>query len=347
MTDKKTINQFVLLASALAFFYLINLISTANVMLDIGEKIEANRPADIELIQIIDPACTDCASLSNIIEQLRGKSSLNITSTKVISYTSQQGRELADKFGFRKLPALVIVGEVEKSNVQWDNDWLLRDSAVLFDSAVVPYRDMLTNELVGLVSLTEIRDSSCEKCYDMNSLISFFKQSGVKFAEEKRVEYTNENVEKVPSLILSSNIIEYPAVAQIWNQLGAKKVNDTYVIGSSNPPYVEVESGTVKGLASVIYISDNSCSSCYNVSANKDIIEGMGVYIANDTFLNIDDATELISLYNITKVPMILISPEVALYNGFSDIWKNVGSVEEDGWYVMRKPEVLGEINDI
>jgi len=54
-----------------------------------------------------------------------------------------------------------------------------------------------------------------------------------------------------------------------------------------------------------------------------------------------------VSKYNIQKVPVILLSPEAKEYDSFINAWKPVGSVESDGWFVMRKPEALGTVKDI
>jgi heme/copper-type cytochrome/quinol oxidase subunit 2 len=44
---------------------------------------------------------------------------------------------------------------------------------------------------------------------------------------------------------------------------------------------------------------------------------------------------------------MILLSPEARFYNSFVQAWKQVGDVENDGWFVMKHPEVLGVVKDL
>ena len=49
----------------------------------------------------------------------------------------------------------------------------------------------------------------------------------------------------------------------------------------------------------------------------------------------------LISKYKITRVPTILTSPESDQYTNLKNVWKNVGTVESDGWYVFREMQQL------
>ena len=82
---------------------------------------------------------------------------------------------------------------------------------------------------------------------------------------------------------------------------------------------------------------------------NKQILNGFGISINNEkTYdINSNEGKSLISKYNIKKVPIIILSPEAKNYDAFVNAWKQVGSAEDDGWYVMRKPEVIGEIREI
>ena len=46
--------------------------------------------------------------------------------------------------------------------------------------------------------------------------------------------------------------------------------------------------------------------------------------------------------YKITKLPTILLSPDVAQYTNLQKIWNGVGTIEQDGWYVFREMQQLG-----
>jgi len=49
----------------------------------------------------------------------------------------------------------------------------------------------------------------------------------------------------------------------------------------------------------------------------------------------------LITKYKIISVPTVLMSPEADQYTNLKGVWKNVGTIESDGWYVFREMQQL------
>lgn len=359
MKQDKELKLFVGVLVALGLFYLVNIFGTFSVLSGINEKIfereELNRPANLEIIQILDNSCVNCVDLSDIIISLGSFDSVKIADNIIVSYSSTEGAKLIEEFGIQKIPALIIKGEIDKSNVEniWGDTWDKKEDVILFDGDLVPYIDLETGDTIGLVSLTSIVDISCEECVSMNETIDFFRRAGVKFSEEKTIEYEeaqdliNEfEVKRVPAIIVSSNILEYPTINQIWEQLNATEKDGFYALHSTAPPYLDLNSSGVRGLVEVFYLNDNSCLDCYDVNVNKQILErNFGIYLVNETTLNIssEQGIILVDKYNITEAPMIILSPEVRLYEQFNNIWEDIGTIEEDGWYVMRNPSVLGK----
>ncbi|MBS3111939.1 hypothetical protein J4459_01610 [Candidatus Woesearchaeota archaeon] len=98
------------------------------------------------------------------------------------------------------------------------------------------------------------------------------------------------------------------------------------------------------------YIVDESCSSCYDVKTFGQILSrNLGIKIKNEN--NIDFKTtegkKLIETYAIKKLPAIIISSDVKEYPGAFKVLEGVGSVENDGSYVFRNNEVLGNYKDL
>ena len=42
-----------------------------------------------------------------------------------------------------------------------------------------------------------------------------------------------------------------------------------------------------------------------------------------------------------------MVSPDAKYYAAFINAWQTVGSAEQDGWFAMRKPEILGAYKDM
>ena len=198
------------------------------------------------------------------------------------------------------------------------------------------------------VTLTVLSDSSCSDCFDMQSFVDSMKQAGVVVSKEDVVDYESEQgallasayeIKRVPALIISKDIENYSSIIQALNQMGTNEKDDSYVFQTLQPPYKDTETNKIRGLVDLVNLVDGSCDSCYNVSSHKDILQqGYGVVINSEVTYDISSAKgkQLLTKYNITSVPTILISPESEVYQNLNSIWGQVGTVEDDGWYVFR-----------
>lgn len=325
---------------------------------------QQNQPAKLELIRITTSSCQDCFDINPVVENLK-KANVNVTSEKTIDFSSEEAKQLISQYNIEKLPTVIVLGEVNKSTItsQWNQNWQveMKDGTQVSSvyAAINPPYVNASGDIIGLVSLTHILDASCPKCANLTQVISFFKQNGVKFSSDKTIDYnsaeakdliTKFGVQKVPALIISKDILDYPSIAQIWNQLNATEKQGFYALHTTVPPYRDLATNKIEGLVNIIYLNDSTCANCYDILVNKQILErNFGVVIINETTVdkNTDYGKALIKQYNISKVPIMLASPDASLYLGFVQVWPQVGDIAKDGWYIMRKPEVLGTYKDL
>lgn len=321
---------------------------------------EQNIPAKFDLIKLSDSSCSNCFDIDSVINSLK-KGNVNVTSEKILDISSNEAKELVKKYSIQKLPTLIVSGEISKVSTLSNNNWK-KDSlnqSVFYLSVSPPYLDISTNKIKGLVSLSNLVDESCPKCADLSGVAGFLKQSGVVFSSEKTFNYnTSEGqdlinkfgIKKIPALVISEDVLDYPAIAEVWPQLNATKKEGFYALHTNNPPYRDLTTGKIEGLVTMLYLKDFSCASCYNVLDNKQILESnLGLVFGNDTVVDINstDGKKLLNKYNITKVPIILVSPEASLYVDFVSVWPQVGDTANDSWFVMRKPGLLGTYKDL
>lgn len=323
-----------------------------------------NRPSNIELVKIAASSCSNCFDIDSVIESLK-KANINVTSEKTIDFSSPEARQLIDQYSIEKIPTVIVLGEVNRSTIvsQWNQNWQveMKDGtqvSAVYSAVAPPYVDASGN-IKGLVTLTHILDESCPQCVDLSQVISFFKQQNVKFSSEKTIDYDSPEakdliakfgVQKVPALIISKDILDYSAIAQVWDQLNATEKQGFFALHTTAPPYRDLATNKTEGLVRVIYLKDDSCTNCYDVIVNRQILErNFGLVIANETTADISSAAgkALLKQYNITKAPIMLASPDASLYTAFVQVWPQVGDVANDGWFVMRKPEVLGTYKDL
>ncbi len=326
-------------------------VRSQTVMGAIDKAKEDARPADIEVIKLTAD-CSDCFDIEKVLSDLKSKN-VNVKKEESVSFSSDRGKELISQFGITKLPTLIVSGEVKKPSIEsiW-SDWEEKEGKYVFKNILPPYTN-LQNEVVGKVSATIILDSSCQKCDDFSQILNGLKQTGVVFSEEKKLEYatpeakdliTKLDIQRIPAIVLSKNIIEYAGMEQSLQQVGAKEKDGFFALHAQVPPYRDAKTNELKGLVKVTYLSDASCKSCYDVNINKEILARFGLAITLEKNLDINstEGAGLVKTYKIEKAPIILVSPEADVYDVFKQAWPSVGSVEADGWFVMRNPEILG-----
>lgn len=165
----------ILLISLLAVL-IINVVLTTASNITLSKKAalikELNKPSIIQL-SIID--CVGCRDITPIIDSIKNKN-VDITEEKTLEVYSNEAKTLIEQYKIPKLPAVIISGEIDK--LELDNFKEIND-ALLLDKIEAPYLDIISNDLKGKVSITEVIDSSCEKCRSLSSVADSLGQSGV------------------------------------------------------------------------------------------------------------------------------------------------------------------------
>lgn len=348
---------FITLVSLLFIIFLLNSFFTIDSTYILNKKIkeisEFNTPINISLSVI---NCNECSNITSVIQDIKSKN-VNILKEDTFNSDSNEAKNLISRYNIQKLPSVIIMGEINSSKVKFSNFRLEGDSLIL-NNVKAPYLDIASKEIKGKVKIMEIIDSSCKECISLSSVPLSLGKSGVLISNWEKVEYNSPKgkaliskfgIKEIPTLLISTDINYYENIKKGLDQLGLSEKQGYYILHAVNPPYRDLSENKIVGLVDLVMLTDKSCSQCYNVSVNKQILQRLGVAIENENTYDISSSKgkELISKYNIQKVPMIILSPEAKEYNSFIKAWKPVGSVESDGWFIMRKPEALGVVIDI
>ncbi len=320
---------------------------------------EAAKPANVDIMTITVSSCIDCFDINAIADALK-KANVKVNSEKTIDFSSAEAKKLITDYKITKLPTIVVTGEVGRPSVKnfFDAGWQTAEKSAVYVGQTPLYADAAGN-VKGRVSVTQIVDRTCEKCSDMSNVLNFFKQAGVKFLSEKIFDYdSNEGrelikkfgVDRLPAMVISKDILDYPNVKEAWPQLGAEEKEGMFALHTQGPPYRDLELNKIVGLVNVVYLSDKTCATCYNVTRNRNILVGnFGMALESETNVDVSDESGkvFVGKYSITKVPIILVSPEGKEYSQFVSAWQQVGDVADDGWHIMRNPNVLGTYKDL
>lgn len=349
----------VILASALILIATFNLFVAQGALSGINSKADLAKPAEISLVTLTANDCPDCFDINAVVASIKSAPT-KIMAEKEFDYTSDEAKELIKKYGIRAIPALIISGEVEKPNIksQFQELGTLVDGAIIFSKAPPVYINLADGKAVGRVSATVITANSCAKCRNISELLVSLKANGVSIVSENSFDYASGegkalvskyNITRVPALFFSKDLGAYGAITDSWGNLGTIESDGTYVFRQAIPPYVDVLTNKARGLVSVTNIVDASCKECYAVSQHKGALLNLGIVPSEDATYDISSfkGKDMVSKYNITQVPTIIISSDAVIYTGFSDVWKTVGTKELDGTFVFRALEVMGAYKDL
>ncbi|MBI2658298.1 hypothetical protein HYX08_06430 [Candidatus Woesearchaeota archaeon] len=349
-------NIFIGIAIVLGIILLTNIFLASSISREIKKSAQAlqekSMPAKIELTLIKNSKCPDCFDISPAVDYVNSLNA-NITRQAELQFDSAQAKELIGRYGIEKIPVIVITGQIEKISAEGMEK---KENALLIASNP-PYTNALTGEIEGRVILYHLKDMSCKKCSNLTPLISQIKLAGVGIYDEKEIDSgsaegrglsSKYKIGFAPAIILSEDAAVYEIVQQAWPGIGTKESDGSYVMRVPNPPFVNLTTGKLRGLVNVVYLADKGCAECYDVSQHKEILSSsFGLKPEKEETLDISDARgkELLSKYNITKVPAVILSDEISVYPGAPAL-KEFFSVEKDGYYVFRN-QVVGAYKDL
>ena len=353
-------NIFIGVAILLGVILIINVILASGISNELKKSTEAVKeklkPAKIELVLVKNSKSSDCFDISTIVSHVKN-ANVNITKEAMFEFDSREGKALIGKYKIEKIPAIILTGEIEKVSIE---DLEKRQDALLLVQPEPPYTDAATGKIEGKVALYILKDTACGKCNDLSLLISQIKNAGIRISDEKivapesgegKVLISKYNIGFVPSLILSKDAAAYSIMQQAWQQIGSRENDGSYVLRVVSPPFINLTTAKLRGLVDITYLTDKTCTECYNVSQHRLILanpQGFAMKLEKEETYDISDAKgkELIAKYSITKIPTVILSNEIDAYPSSLPL-KQFFSVEKDGSYVFRKMEVVGTYKDL
>ena len=290
--------------------------------------------------------CKECFDLALIEKSLPENTA--VKSKEILAYNSEKGRELIKKYAIKSVPAMVVVsGDINKLGLD-SGIFSVSKGYAVFDKPV-PYVDLSSGEIMGLVELKEIRDGKCLDCSSLAGLKTQIEGLGIKIKDYRIIEESSEegkNLIKenglifVPSLLASRELEKYWWIFDKIKSSFTSKAN-YYVFNNPIAPFKDIRTGKIKGKVNATYVTDNNCNDCYNVTSLKAIFQNIGVYINNERYVDVSsvEGKALLAKYNLTAIPTLILSKEISDYP-IEELLKEVGTFE-NGEFVFRNLEQL------
>lgn len=308
-------------------------------------KTEALREVTLTVLQ----GCEDCSSLAQGVELLKTQSSLNVTNVEEVSF--EDAKQIADKYGITRLPALLIKGNTTNLTLEGLTQ---KEDALVFDQAAPPYYDLAEKRVKGKITLTLIEDQSCTDCFDMSKIVGQLKDAGIVITTETKLDAKSDEgkaiiskykIEKIPSIVFNKEALEYPVVSEVWQQVGTVESDGNLVLRFVTPPYLNVSTGKTEGLVELTYLVDSTCADCYNASVFKGLFaQSFNMFFKKEETVDISSTKGkfLVKKYGIELVPTAILSKDAAIYPGLAQSWAQVG-LQKEGAFVFTNIPLLGD----
>lgn len=318
-------------------------------------KEEQKVPAKVSQLTvtvITPPRCDDCFDKGAFAAAVRQLPNTNVTEA-YLEYNSTEGKALIEKFALARLPAAVITGETENVTIP---SFKQKDNEYYFDDTPPPYYNVSSKRVAGRVMVTYIKDSSCAQCFDITQFSDQLEGVGVSIGSERALDAAEPDakamiarysITKIPTMLISSEALQYPVIAQVWEQVGTSEADGMLVMRNITPPYKDLADSKVHGHVTITYLVDKSCATCYNASMHSIVLaESFGMRFKEEKYVDISTkpGQDLVKKYGIKYVPTLLLDKEAEFYSALGEAWTDVGDQAADGTYVFRKVDQLAGI---
>jgi len=291
--------------------------------------------------------CEDCIDVAAVRDFLSQQSSITVDET--VELTIEESRELIAEHNISRLPAVLLEGDVKGVIIE---SFTQSNEALLLGNMPPPYYDIASEKVKGLVSVKHVT-VDCRECFDMDIVLDGLSQAGIVVKDVLEVNSKSDEgkelveqykLEKLPTLIFSSDAAEYDAFAQVWQQVGTEEEDGSLVLRLVSPPYVNVATKKVEGKVKATYLVDAGCTSCFDPHELDVLLnESFGMFIdqRKDVDIMSSAGKTLVNKYNIDFAPTVVLSKDAGLYPMFEEGWAQAGTKETDGMFVFRAVNLL------
>jgi hypothetical protein len=188
--------------------------------------------------------------------------------------------------------------------------------------------------------------------------------------DDARALVEKYNITRLPVVIFSKEVAEHPNLLDIYYRCDVDKTadgsltlqadplsfiqdtgcrlenaSDDSILVHPDPPYFDIRTGTVGPAVTIIELSDKDCARCYNAAIHAQNLSDFFLWTYNMTRsidIDSDEGRQLITKYNITTIPTVLLRGDYAQYPLFREAWRGLGIIAPDGTAIFMSNDRLG-----
>lgn len=188
------------------------------------------------------------------------------------------------------------------------------------------------------VDIIEI-SADCADCADLSIVAASLIELGVEIDDHDVYAYDSDEgrkmIEKYGITKVPTSIIVSKRVGELGLD-GVFDVKDNYAVFGMNAPYIDVDSGSLRGVVNMIEIVPE-CDECFSLAPVKAQFEKMGVKVGSYEIIDAESARglRLVSDYGLDFAPALLISKNVEEYDWIMPSIKEVLN-DKDEYYLFN-----------
>ncbi|MDO8619414.1 MAG: hypothetical protein Q7R49_05760, partial [Candidatus Daviesbacteria bacterium] len=204
----------------------------ADINKNIAAAKEATRPANVKIIKINTPNCTDCFNVDSAIAGFK-KLNVKVEEEKTLAFDSPEASASIKQLAIKRVPTYFVTGEVTKNNLEdfVKSNGELRDNTFIFTKLSPVFIDTGTGQEMGRVDLIYLTDSSCTDCYKAQDVQKPILTEGYGAAIRSQRSVDISSVEgksllarygitKVPTILISPEADQYANLKNVWKNVG-------------------------------------------------------------------------------------------------------------------------------
>lgn len=197
--------------------------------------------------------------------------------------------------------------------------------------------------------LIVIKPQDCKDCFDIYQVSDYIKGiKGIKIGKTKEYMAGSSNadlliktykIKNLPTFILQGDIKKL-SLKDVFDAASTAFLDDkTFAYANAFPPFYNLDEKKVRGEFDITYVTDLSCTKCYDVYLHNRALENLAMKPAASSTVDValPDGKKIINDYKINLLPTIVLKGDLDAYQNFKKLWETVGTIEKDGTYVFRE----------
>jgi thiol-disulfide isomerase/thioredoxin len=197
----------------------------------------------VDVLLIKNSSCNKCIDLSFFPQDLE-QVGVFVRDYNVLEFDSPKAKELMEYYLVDRIPVIFLSSdaiEYDFLSSSWENLGTVESDGILIYREAVPYFDVFSGEVKGLVEVTRLEDKNCSDCLDSNLMVDPLKQMGIEIVKDTTIDVSSDegkaliekySITKIPTIIVSSEAEEYIDFFTIWPEVGTQEEDNNFVFRS-------------------------------------------------------------------------------------------------------------------